>query len=89
MEDQQRQLDELRQAVDQIDDELVQLLSKRFALVESIADLKRQASLPVHAPEREAYILNRLPSENHRQVFTVILEVSRALQTEKQHRPSF
>ncbi len=88
MNEHQHRLDELRQEVDRIDDALIMLLSKRFDLAESIADLKRQASLPVHAPEREAYILNRLPSENHRQVFTVILEVSRALQAERQCRQS-
>lgn len=88
MEDYQRRLDELRQEVDRIDDTLILLLSERFGLAESIGDLKRLASLPIHSPEREARILNRLPSENHRQVFTVVLEVSRALQAEKLRRPS-
>ncbi len=86
MEDHQRRLDELRQAVDQIDDEITRLLSKRFDLAESIADLKHLAELPIYAPEREAEILKRLPSEQHRQVFTVILDVSRAIQTERQRR---
>ncbi len=86
MEDHQHRLDELRQTVDQIDDELTRLLSKRFDLAESIADLKHSASLPIYSPEREAEILSRLPSEQHRQVFTVILDISRAIQTERQRR---
>jgi chorismate mutase len=86
MEDHQRCLDELRQEVDQIDDALIALLSKRFNLAESIADLKQSGSLPIYSPEREAEILSRLPSEQHRQVFTVILDVSRAIQTERQRR---
>ncbi|MFQ3597417.1 MAG: chorismate mutase [Chloroherpetonaceae bacterium] len=88
MQDHKHRLDELRQEVDRIDDELIVLLSKRFDLAESIADLKLQASLPIYSPEREARILNRLPTDLHRQVFTVILEVSRALQAERQHRHS-
>lgn len=88
MNEHQQRLDELRQEVDRIDDELTLLLSKRFQLAESIADLKHSASLPIYSPEREASILNRLPSDIHRQVFTVILEVSRKLQVERQRRPS-
>ncbi|MGQ9805135.1 MAG: chorismate mutase [Chlorobiales bacterium] len=88
MEDHQRRLDELRQEIDRIDDEIILLLSKRFDLSESIADHKRLASIPIYSPEREACILSRLPSEIHRQVFRVILEVSRALQAEKLRRPS-
>ncbi len=88
MHDHQRRLEELRQAVDQIDDAIITLLSKRFDLAESIADLKHLAQLPIYSPEREAGILKRLPSEQHRQVFTVILDVSRAIQTERQRRPS-
>jgi len=86
MEDHQRCLDELRQEVDQIDDALIALLSKRFNLAESIADLKQSGSLPIYSPERESEILSRLPSEQHRQVFTVILDVSRAIQIERQRR---
>jgi monofunctional chorismate mutase len=88
MEDHQRRLDELRQEVDRIDDEIILLLSKRLDLAESIADLKHSASLPIYSPEREACILSRLPSEIHRQVFRVILEVSREIQAEKLRRSS-
>lgn len=88
LNDHQRRLSELRQAVDRIDDDLIALLSKRFELAESIADLKHVASMPIYSPEREARILNRLPSEFHRQVFAVILDVSRALQAERQRRNS-
>ncbi len=88
MQDHQRRLDELRQEVDAIDNELMLLLSKRFKLAESIADLKQQASLPIYSPEREASILSRLPSDIHRQVFRVILEVSRALQAERYRQQS-
>jgi len=88
MTDYQHRLDELRQEIDRIDDELIALLSKRFDLAESIADLKRLAALPIYSPEREAGILSRLPSEQHRQIFAVILDVSRSIQTERQRRPS-
>ncbi len=88
MNDHQHRLDELRQEVDRIDDKLIELLSQRFDLAASISDLKHHASLPIYSPEREARILSRLPTEFHRQVFTVILDVSRAIQTERQHRRS-
>jgi chorismate mutase len=88
MNEHQQRLDELRQEVDRIDDELALLLSKRFDLAQSIADLKHSASLPIYSPEREARILSRLPSDIHRQVFAVILEVSRALQAERHRQQS-
>ncbi len=88
MDEHLNRLSALRQEVDRIDDELIRLLSKRFELAESIADLKHLASLPIYSPEREAHILNRLPSDFHRQVFAVILDVSRTLQVVRQRRPS-
>ncbi len=47
------ELKKLREEIDQIDSQLVALLSKRMEVCASIADYKRVHGLPVHDPARE------------------------------------
>lgn len=77
-------LNDLRRQVDETDDAIIALLSKRFALAAEIADVKKAAAMPIHCPDRERWILERLPSEKHRQIFIAVLEASRAIQAERQ-----
>jgi chorismate mutase/prephenate dehydratase len=50
----------LRTIVDQIDDELIGLLERRASLVDEVATAKRDAGLPLHDPDRERLVLERL-----------------------------
>ncbi|MCS6990121.1 MAG: chorismate mutase [Chloroherpetonaceae bacterium] len=79
----EERLTDLRRQVDETDDAIVALLSKRFELSAQIAEVKTAVALPIHCPDRERSILDRLPSEKHRRIFAVILEVSRAIQAER------
>jgi chorismate mutase len=75
-----------RKAIDQLDEKIVGLLSRRMALSLQIAALKAKAGLPARDLKREAHILSRarrfakmpLPGKAAEQVLLRVLEVSRA-----------
>ena len=50
-------LDQIRQQIDQTDQELLGLLKKRLDLVHKVGEYKSQHGLPVYAPDREAAML--------------------------------
>lgn len=57
-------LEELRQAVDDVDDKLLDLLKTRQKLASQIGALKREMGLPIYDPRRERQILTRLKDNN-------------------------
>ncbi len=80
-----------REALDQIDARLVELLSMRADLALSIGAAKREAGLPIHAPERETAVIARaataasatpsaLDGDTAARMFAVIVAETRALQ---------
>ena len=58
------ELDQLRQAIDAVDDELLQLLNRRALLVEQVAAFKEERQIPFYVPRRERAIVERLISAN-------------------------
>jgi len=57
-------LDELRQQIDEIDHELVDLLNKRAQVVVEVGKLKNADGTPIYSPEREKRILERITAAN-------------------------
>lgn len=57
-------LDELRACLDGIDNQMLDLLSKRAQLILQVADFKQQHKLPAHVPARESAIFERLRTTN-------------------------
>lgn len=57
-------LDELRERLDIIDEQMMALLSERATVVHKVADFKRHHNIPVYIPEREASIIERLRALN-------------------------
>ena len=53
-------LDDLRRRIDAIDDGILALLEQRAVVVEEVAREKRAARLPLHDPEREREVTDRL-----------------------------
>jgi len=53
-------LDECRNAIDTIDNELLSLLNKRMKVVERVGEIKHDTGTAVYRPEREKDIINRL-----------------------------
>jgi chorismate mutase len=81
-------LDELRQRIDVLDRQLVELLSERAKAALMIGHLKVQTSLPVYEPAREkiiyanvrAYNKGPLPDIELTHIYERIIDVMRALQ---------
>ncbi len=57
-------LDNIREQIDQIDDQLLDAYNKRMELVHRIGEIKQNSGAPIYRPEREQYILDRLKSRN-------------------------
>ena len=57
-------LDELRERLDILDEQMMALLSERAKVVHKVADFKRHYIMPVYIPEREASIIERLRALN-------------------------
>lgn len=57
-------LDELRQQIDQIDDQMLQLLNQRMEIVKEVGNLKRTTNTVIYRPEREKSIIDRLAKYN-------------------------
>jgi chorismate mutase/prephenate dehydrogenase len=52
-------LDILRNQIDFIDSQLVELLAQRSALTKQVGDFKTQSGLPIYVPEREVQLLEK------------------------------
>jgi chorismate mutase len=57
-------MDDLREQINSIDDELLKLFNERARLALEIGKMKRTLGLPIHIPSREEQIITRLQQEN-------------------------
>lgn len=57
MADFSQQLNTLREGIDELDSQLVELLAKRSALTTQIGQIKAEAGMPVYVPEREKALI--------------------------------
>ncbi|MRI83379.1 MAG: chloride transporter [Nitratiruptor sp.] len=81
-------LKELRQRIDAIDDQILQLLNERMEIVKEVGKLKNRTGAPIYRPERELEILQRLKAKNKgplnesaiEAIFLEIFAVSRNLE---------
>ena len=64
MEKGQKNLENLRQQIDELDNELIELLSKRAEIVVDVGRLKRDSDTPIYAPHRERAVLDRALTAN-------------------------
>ncbi|HWH50785.1 MAG TPA: chorismate mutase [Gemmatimonadaceae bacterium] len=83
------ELARVRDEIEQIDREIIELLSRRLSLGKRTGALKRAAGLPILDPTREAAVIRRvtgaardagLPPEQVREVFWQIVGMSRRVQ---------
>ncbi|HAS25763.1 MAG TPA: chorismate mutase, partial [Vibrio sp.] len=51
------ELNELRDQIDAVDKQMLDLLAQRLALVEKVGEVKSEHGLPIYVPEREAAML--------------------------------
>ncbi len=57
-------LDDWRKQIDALNEQILLLLNERAQCALAVGQLKRQAGLPLYAPERETAIFNRLKELN-------------------------
>lgn len=84
------ELKDLRNQIDEIDDELVHLFTKRMAISAQVADYKKANNMPIHVPAREREILQEVATkagpdmENYARVlYSMIFELSRSYQSKR------
>ena len=79
---------EWRKQIDEMDEQIVQLISKRAAAAKAIGDLKKQSTLPVYEPQRETEVFEHvkrinpgpLSEEQIVDIYIRIIDVMRMLQ---------
>ena len=60
MSKQEKELEELRDNIDIIDDKIIELLNERGKIVKKISNIKKVLKLDVHQPQREQEIIDRI-----------------------------
>ena len=81
-------LDDIRKQIDQIDSQLLALLSERADLVHEVGVIKKRDNLQIYAPEREHALLQkltemnqgRLPERSIRAIYREIMSAALALE---------
>jgi chorismate mutase len=84
----ERQIEDYRRRIDQIDEQLMKLLNARSACAVEIGRIKRRVGMPVYQPDREQWILERVARNNPgpldsgavRRVFERVIDESRRLE---------
>ena len=83
-------LSEIRQQIDEIDQELVELFCRRMNLSAQVADYKKANNLPIFVPARERAILQKVAElagpemENYTRVlYSMLFELSRSYQSKR------
>jgi len=81
-------LDKLRDKIDIVDAQLIDLISQRLALVAEVGEVKSEAGVPIYAPEREAAMLakRRAEADDAGIGGDLIEDVLRRLMRESYHR---
>ena len=79
---------ELRQKIDTLDEEIIQLLKKRMGISKEVGKLKEKLDIPVEDMEREQEIIDRLTQQAGRnlseeqliRIFTAVFKSSKQIQ---------
>ena len=82
------ELEALRQAIDEIDARILELVAARVRIVLSVGDYKRKRGMAVYDPERERGLLDRLCNaapapldrETVRRIFERLVDESRRIE---------
>jgi chorismate mutase len=77
-----------RQKIDQLDEQIVRLLSERATAAKAIGELKHQHSAPVYEPQREQQVFEHVQRVNPgpltgaqlKDIYERVMDVMRSLQ---------
>ena len=83
-------LNELRNEINQIDDEILRLFLRRMEVAGQVADYKRENNLPIYQPQREREILKKVADQAGpeqggyaRVLFSMLMELSKSAQNKR------
>ncbi len=68
------ELNKLRNQIDQIDDQIIQLILDRLEIVKQVGELKRNTNTVIYRPEREKDIIDRLYQKANGQISKAAIE---------------
>ena len=82
---------ELRNSIDKVDDQIFDLILKRFDYVEKIGNIKKEMNMPVDDKAREEIIIERLSEklstklnyEEIKKIISPIISISKDIQRRK------
>ena len=82
---------ELRNSIDKVDDQIFDLILKRFDYVEKIGNIKKEMNIPVEDKAREEIIIKRLSEKlstkiNYKEIKKIIgpiISISKDIQRRK------
>ena len=57
-------IDDIRQAIDRLDSDLLRIFNERASLALAIGEIKKKLDLPVYDPDREKRIFDRMKAAN-------------------------
>ena len=87
------ELNELRNEINQIDEEILRLFLRRMDVAEQVADYKRAHDLPIYQPQREREILKKAadaagPEKGGyaRVLFSMLMELSKSSQCKRNNK---
>ena len=83
-----RRILELRQKIDKLDEDIIQLLKRRMGISKEVGKLKEELDIPVEDKEREKEIIDRLTQHAGRnlseeqliRIFTAVFKSSKQAQ---------
>ena len=83
-----KQILELRQQIDDLDKDIIQLLKKRMGISKEVGKLKEKLDIPVEDKNREDEIIDRLTKQTGRnlseeqliRIFTAVFKSSKQVQ---------
>jgi monofunctional chorismate mutase len=83
-----RRILELRQKIDKLDEDIIQLLKRRMGISKEVGKLKEELDIPVEDKEREKEIIDRLTQQAGRnlseeqliRIFTAVFKSSKQAQ---------
>ena len=86
----EKEIDDWRLKIDEIDEKLVELFNRRADFASEIGTIKKKLGIPVYSPERENQIFNHVQSRNPgplsnaaiRRLFERIIDETRRLERE-------
>ena len=86
-----RVIKELRNSIDKVDDQIFDLILKRFDYVEKIGNIKKEMNIPVDDKAREEIIIERLSEKlstkiNYKEIKKIIgpiISISKDIQRRK------